>query len=431
MRNITLFKLESLERFLSIKLFALALPSVLLLALFEWQLELKWQWIVISEFILLLIIFWSIAVIKYRVIRSYTRAALHLDAIKQEDYNQFAKSSFKQGKVKEFHLQLNQLSEYLQSQKSRYDQHIFVVYQLIGQLDSPIIIFNKKQQLSFGNDAFYHLFKQPWQMFRHATPELLGLEIDQGHWRFKTSNLNSKWQVRHSEFIEEGETQQLLVFINIESALRENQLNAWQQIIRVLGHEIRNSLTPVSSMAETLADKSLIERDKMVLNVITERCQHLQSFVGRYATLSQNIVLSPQFVSVKDLSHAVTKLCEGLEISVDDKVGEIWADLTFIEQVFINLLKNAKEANADKVQLNFTEHEQHYIIEIVDNGHGFANLDNLFVPLYSTKNDGQGIGLNFCRNVIEQHQGILELDNNEQGGVTVMIILPITLTMKS
>jgi len=402
-----------------------SLPSVVLLALFEWQLQLQWQWIVISEFILFLTIFWGIAVIKFRVMRSYTRAALHLDAIKQEDYNQFAKSSFKQGKVKEFHLQLNQLSDHLQTQKSRYDQHIFVVYQLIGQLDSPILIFNKKQQLSFGNEAFFHLFKQPWQMFRHATPELLGLCFDKGSWRFNSSNQNSKWQVRHSEFIEEGETQQLLVFINIESALRESQLNAWQQIIRVLGHEIRNSLTPVSSMAETLADKSLIARDKMVLNVITERCQHLQNFVARYATLSQNVNLACQFVSVNDLCHAVTKLFDGINIAVEDNVDQIWADLTFIEQVLINLIKNAKEANAKQIQLKFTEHEQHYIIEVIDNGHGFANLDNLFVPLYSTKADGQGIGLNFCRNVIEQHQGVLELDNNEVAGVTVMIILPI------
>jgi len=357
--------------------------------------------------------------------RSFTRAALHLDAIKQEDYNQFAKSSYKKGKVKDFHKQLNELSEHLQNQKSRYDQHIFLVYQLIGQLDSPILIFNKKQQLSFGNDGFFHLFKQSWQMFRHASPELLGLQCTDGLWSFTTSNLNNKWQIRHSEFIEEGETQQLLVFINIESALRENQLNAWQQIIRVLGHEIRNSLTPVSSMAETLADKSLIERDKMVLNVITERCQHLQQFVGRYSTLSQNISLSCQFVSVQALSESVAKLFTDVEIIIENKVDEIWADLTFIEQVFINLIKNAKEANASNIQINFNELEQHYIIEVVDNGHGFANLDNLFVPLYSTKSDGQGIGLNFCRNVIEQHQGVLELDNNADNGVTVMIILPI------
>jgi nitrogen fixation/metabolism regulation signal transduction histidine kinase len=139
---------------------------------------------------------------------------------------------------------------------------MFLLYQLIEQLDSPVLIFNKKQQLSFGNKAFFHLFEKPWQMLRNATPELLGLVYHQGEWQFTSASLNSKWQVRYSEFIDDGEVQQLLVFINIESALRASQLSAWQQIIRVLGHEIRNSLTPVSSMAESLAEKTLVDRDK-------------------------------------------------------------------------------------------------------------------------------------------------------------------------
>jgi len=420
-----LIKLDSLEHFLSVKLFVLSLPGLIFLALFEWQLELHWQWIVISELLLILIILWSTVVIKYRVMRSFTRASLHLDAIKQEDYNQFAKSSFPLGKVKAFHLQLNSLSEHLQQQKSRYDQHVFLVYQLISQLDSPIMVFNHKQQLSYGNEAFYQLFKQPWQVYRHATPELLGLECVDQVWQFKEENYQAKWQTRHGEFIESGQTHQLLVFINIESALRENQLQAWQQIIRVLSHEIRNSLTPVSSMAETLADRSIIERDKMVLNVITERCQHLQSFVDRYITLSQHITLHCQQITIQPLFNALAKLFSGFELKFDSQIDHIWADLTFFEQVLINLIKNAKEAGASNVQLNFSMQEQHYIVEIVDDGHGFSNLNNLFVPLYSTKPDGQGIGLSFCRNIIEQHQGVLELDNNESDGVTVMIILPI------
>jgi len=217
----------------------------------------------------------------------------------------------------------------------------------------------------------------------------------------------------------------LLVFVDIEPALREGQLHAWQQIIRVLSHEIRNSLTPVSSMAETLAEKCLIERDKKILNVITERCLHLQSFVDRYSTLSDKLNLNKQLISVKDLSSSLKSLFNQYPIEIDSTVDTIWADITLFEQVLINLIKNAKEAQASKVTINISEVEQHCIIEIIDDGHGFNNLDNLFVPLYSTKSGGQGIGLSFCRNVIEQHQGIIELENNENKGVTIMIILPI------
>jgi nitrogen fixation/metabolism regulation signal transduction histidine kinase len=421
-----LLKINSLEKFLSIKLFLIALPGLIFLALFEWQAGIHWQWIVVSSFVLLLFIIWSIAVIKFRVMRAFTRAGLHLDAIKQEDYNQYAKSSFPQGKVKAFHQQLNQLSEYLQHQKSSYDQHIFLVYQLIGQLDSPIMVFNQKQKLSFANDAFFVLFKQPWQMYRQSSPEHLGLHFDGAYWHYQRAN--KKWQVKHSQFIDNGETHQLLVFIDIESALRDGQLQAWQQIIRVLSHEIRNSLTPVSSMAETLADKCLIERDKKVLEVITERCQHLQNFVDRYSTLSNKKEINRQSISINELCQSLSKLFNNFPITFDFSVTSLWADLVLFEQVLINLIKNAKEAEATNLQINFSEHEQHFIIEVVDDGHGFANMDNLFVPLYSTKSDGQGIGLSFCRNVIEQHQGIIELHNNEVKGVTVMIILPVLST---
>ena len=423
-----MLNINSLEKFLSIKLFIFSLPSIIFLALFEWQAGIHWQWIIVSIFALLLFIIWSIAVIKFRVMRSFTRAGLHLDAIKQENYNQFAKSSFSQGKVKAFHQQLNQLSEHLQDQKSSYDQHIFLVYQLIGQLDSPVMVFNQKQKLSFANDAFFVLYKQPWQMYRQSSPEHLGLSFDGSSWHYQRAN--KKWQVKHSQFIENGEMHQLLVFIDIESALRDGQLQAWQQIIRVLSHEIRNSLTPVSSMAETLADKCLIERDKKVLEVITERCQHLQNFVDRYSTLSANNEIKRQKISIKELSESLSKLFNNLPMVFDYSVEFLWADLVLFEQVLINLIKNAIEADATKLQINFSEHEQHFIIEVIDDGHGFSNMDNLFVPLYSTKPDGQGIGLSFCRNVIEQHQGVIELENNEEKGVTIMIILPVPILIK-
>ncbi|WP_206482882.1 ATP-binding protein [Thalassotalea sp. G2M2-11] len=417
-------KSRSLESFLTAKLIILSLPAVILLALTGHYAQLHWQWIIVAEFVLLLFIAWSIAAIKYRVLRSYTRAGLHLDAIKQEDYNQFAKASFPQGKVKDFHQQLNQLSDHLLAQKARYDQHVYLVYQLIGQLNSPVIVFNTKSQLTFANDAFGQLYQQPWQTFRHASAQSLGLEFDGQHWQFSQTT-KTKWQIKHSTFIENGDHHQLLVFIDIEPALRANQLKAWQQIIRVLGHEIRNSLTPVSSMAESLADKSLIEKDKKLLEIIAERCQHLQTFVDRYSIVSKQTNLNRQDIHIDDLVDSLKNLFSSLSITLEKSIDTLWADIYLFEQVLINLIQNAQEANSTNVQLNFSAHQQHFIIEVIDDGHGFANLDNLFVPLYTTKIDGQGIGLSFCKNIIEQHQGVIELLNNEdQAGVTVMIILP-------
>ncbi|OKY26596.1 PAS domain-containing sensor histidine kinase [Thalassotalea sp. PP2-459] len=415
--------MRSLENFLTLRIVLLALPGAIFIWLYLNKLEVLWHWHAIALFCYILFIALLMVTIKFQVFRSYNRAALHLDAIKQEDFNQFAKSPFPEGKVKDFHQQLSQLSTTLQANKSRYDQHIFLVYKLISELTSPILVFNQKQQLTFANEAFHQLYDQPWQMQRLATPELLDLSFKGNHWVFNKAV--SKWQIKHSEFIDNEEQYLLLVFIDIETALRENQLKAWQQIIRVLSHEIRNSLTPVSSMAETLAEKALVDRDKQILSVITDRCAHLQSFVDRYSTISKQIELKRNDVSIDYLTNLLHKFFEGKNVSLQSSLTTIWVDISFFEQVLINLTKNAFEANASTVNINIEEVDLHIIIEVADDGHGFNNLDNLFVPLYTTKPDGQGIGLSFCRNIIEQHDGIIELYNNTNKGVTVMIILPV------
>lgn len=296
-------KANSLESYLNQHLALLVLPLLLLVFIVTWQLTWPWWAIASCEFFTFIYAFRLISALKTKTLQSYQRASLQLDAIAQEDYKLYAKPSFSHGQVADFHQQLNALSHYLQLQKSRYDQHVFLVYQLIGQLEAPILVFNAKQQLTFANDAFYQLKNQPWQLFRHVSPQFLGLTKHQGkqgeQWHFCTTdnspaNEPERWQINQSEFIDSGERHLLLVFVDIQSALRASQLNAWQQIIRVLGHEIRNSLTPVSSMAESLAEKASNERDKKALTVITERCMHLQSFVERYASLSKQLTLNYQ-----------------------------------------------------------------------------------------------------------------------------------------
>jgi len=368
-----------------------------------------------------------------RTIVAFKRASMHLEAVHNNDYCQYAKPAFSAGKVIEFHQDLENLSSHLQVLKSRYDQHIFLVYRLIDQLDSPILVFDQHPQLTYANGAFNELFPQPWQIFRNASPGLLGLEFIDNNWHFKEKQRGNKWQIRHSEFIDHGKNHQLLVFINIEIALRQSQLNAWQQLIRVLGHEIRNSLTPVSALAQGLTIKAQGDREKQALTVITERCQHLQDFVSRYASITKPFHLSCQMLSVANIAKRMEGLLKDIQLEVELKTESIWADPAFIEQVLLNVIKNAIEASepGEKVRLIFSESANRSLIEVVDSGHGFANLDNLFVPLYSTKQNGQGIGLSFCRNIIEHHKGTIDLVNNtNKPGVTVSISLPLIAPKK-
>lgn len=448
-------KARSLEQHLTLCLVLLIFPLLALIFVLTWYLSWSWWVMCVCGFFIAVYSLYFSNQIKAKSLQSYQRASLQLDAIIQEDYKLFAKALFSEGLVADFHLQLNGLSSQLQLQKSRYDQHIFLVYQLIGQLDAPILVFNAKQQLTFANDAFYQLKHQPWQDFRHASPEFIGLTKQEGRWCFHTNTSNTsqtdlsqidlsqnrepeRWQINQSEFIDADEQHLLLVFVDIQSALRASQLNAWQQIIRVLGHEIRNSLTPVSSMAESLADKTNNERDKRALNVITERCMHLQSFVERYASLSKQLSLHCQKVKVVDFFAPLIALYNDVQtneltVQLQSQLDYIYGDSSFLSQVFINLLKNAQEAQATRVDIvikSIQESKENMLIEVIDNGHGFSNMTNLFVPLYTTKEQGQGIGLSFCRNIIEQHQGSMNLVNNTSlqnnaHGVTVTIKLPV------
>lgn len=385
--------------------------------------------IALTSFVCTILLWLCFSYIFRRIMVAFKRASMHLEAVSHNDYCQYAKPAFEKGKVTEFHQELENLSTHLQLLKSRYDQHIFLVYRLIEQLDSPIMVFDQHPQLTYANSAFNELYPQPWQIFRHSSPSLLGLEFVENKWRFKDKQRESKWQIRHSEFIEHGHTHQLMVFVNIESALRQSQLSAWQQLIRVLGHEIRNSLTPVSALAQGLNLKAQSDREKQALTVITERCQHLQDFVSRYASITKPFHLNCQVLHVSKLSERIRGLLKDVNLIIEINTETFYADPAFIEQVLINLIKNADEAssNKEKVTLRFSEVDGTCVIEVIDSGHGFANLDNLFVPLYSTKQNGQGIGLSFCRNIVEHHNGTIELVNNiDSAGVTVSVYLPLS-----
>jgi two-component system nitrogen regulation sensor histidine kinase NtrY len=186
-------------------------------------------------------------------------------------------------------------------------------------------------------------------MYRLASPKLLGLIYTHKGWSLPSKE--QQWHVSQSEFIDSGERHQLLVFTNIDSAIRASQLNVWQQIIRVMGHEIRNSLTPASSLAESLGSKLHSSREKQALAVIAERCHHLQDFINRYSSLSQTPNLDLQQLNVAMFVERLQGLFSQNNLIFAIKSQWLWADPTFIEQVFINLLKILSKQMAHKSKL--------------------------------------------------------------------------------
>jgi two-component system nitrogen regulation sensor histidine kinase NtrY len=358
-----------------------------------------------------------------------------VEAIRLEDYSLRTRAQYQSGILHSLHQEVKMLAADLQQRKQVYDQHTLLIYHLIEQLDAPIAIFNQRHQLSHANGAFTEYIGQPWQSKRLSTSHSLGLSINENNqWSFINENESSRWQLKQSQFIQDEKTYHLVVLSNIEKVLRKNQQDSWQQIIRVLSHEIRNSLTPIKSLAQTLIElPSQPNNAKQALQVIVERSIALQQFVNRYGDISQRFSVEKKCFASQPFAKMLIALFPSQTINTKIKTDTVWADPLLLKQVIINLLKNAIEActgnQETRISLSIAlrtnyKNEQEAVIEVTDNGQGIANIDNLFVPFYTTKGNGHGIGLSLCQNIIEQHNGRLTLTNNIKEGATAKVVLP-------
>lgn len=375
---------------------------------------------------------WLFYRIQKRANASFERVNNQLEAINENDYSLFARPTYEKGRIARLHKQLNILTERLQKDKSVFDQQMFLVYRLIDQLNTPILVFNQQMQLTNANSAFSDLYDRPWQAMQYAAPARLGLQYE-SNWHFLDQQKNDEWQIRHSNFVESGKRYQLLVFINIQTVLRETQLKAWKNLMRVMSHEIKNSLTPVTALAQGLREKELDTRNQNALNVIVERCEHLHTFVNRYAQLQHRVECKIQRLHAYTLFQKLSELFANIDMNATGLELELWADPILLEQVLINLVKNAAEAGTVNrrdsftcsIQIRFSQCADVIEIVVEDNGTGIANPDNLFVPFYSTKPNGQGIGLALSRHLVEQMGGRLNLKNKrEANGARACITLP-------
>ena len=363
-----------------------------------------------------------------------------VEAIRLEDYSLRIKDHYHSGVLHTLSQEISELSDDLQQRKQAYDQHTLLIYHLIEQLETPIAIFNHQLQLSHANAAFSQYIEQPWQAKRLVTSESLGLVFKKG-WQFTDQEQSERWQIKYSQFVEHEQTYHLVILSNVEELLRVNQQKSWQQIIRVLSHEIRNSLTPIKSLAQTLVSQELEDtKSKQALQVIVDRSISLQEFVNRYGDITKNITLNKSWFNSVEFMKKITVLFPQSTFALDIQVESVWGDIVLLKQVLINLIKNGVEANNQNSEsyISLTifsqnnRNEKSTVIEVTDNGQGISNIENLFVPFYTTKNQGQGIGLSLSKNIIEQHGGRLTLVNNiDKHGATAKIYLPQSNTEKT
>ncbi|MFQ3194469.1 MAG: two-component system nitrogen regulation sensor histidine kinase NtrY [Colwellia sp.] len=295
----------------------------------------------------------------------------------------------------------------------------------------PVCLFDENLQLTYRNTAMNEQIQQPMLVGSFASN--LGFKHQNG--QLTHPKFDQQWQCQSIQYKQENQDHWLFSAINISQLLNKNSSVTQQNLIRVLGHELRNSLTPMASMTDTLlsADELDEQQTRLVLSRIHKRSNRLLSFISEYSKLTQ---LPLPRLEWFDLSEIIdeTKLLVNEQLCLIEFQGnqQCFGDEEQIAQVIINLVKNAQEASKNiqtKIVIKAFYKQEQQIIEVEDNGPGFANLNNVLTPFYTTKPGGSGIGLSLCAEIIKNHFGQLSVENRKNKsaivGASILMSWPI------
>jgi nitrogen fixation/metabolism regulation signal transduction histidine kinase len=311
------------------------------------------------------------------------------------------------------------------------------------EIDVAVFAFDGEHRLKLVNRAGQKLLGQPAERIINLTAGEIGLAdcLEGEETRTVQRSFPSgtgRWSLSRSMFREGGLPHQLLVITDITRPLREEELQAWQRLVRVLGHELNNSLTPIKSIAESLGSMMIREpraddwEDDMRrgLSIISTRSEALSRFLGAYARLAR--LPRPRFEPV-DVEAWITRVV-ALETRIIPKLSagppvKIQGDPDQLEQLLINLIRNAVDASlvtSGHVYCTWARNGSAIEVYVRDEGPGLPNTANLFVPFFTTKPGGSGIGLVLSRQIAEAHGGSLALKNRDpEPGCEAMLTLPI------
>jgi two-component system nitrogen regulation sensor histidine kinase NtrY len=366
-----------------------------------------------------------------------------LEAMREGDYSIRARVDNPEEAMGEVMQQVNAMAATLRDQRLGALEATALLRKVMEEIDVAAFAFDPQQALRLVNRAGERLLAQPAERLLAHDATSLGL----GEFLFGESEqiiqrtfpgASGRWGIRRSQFREGGVKHQLLVVTDLTRPLRDEELQAWQRIVRVIGHELNNSLTPIKSIAQSL--EQLIKNEPRPddwsedmsrgLNVIASRSESLSRFMSSYARLAK--LPPPKFgtVEMNSLLRRVTSLETRMQVFFEEcPAVTIQGDADQLEQVLINLIRNAVDAAQETGGRVFVRHHQTpYTVEITvrDEGPGLSNTANLFVPFFTTKRGGSGIGLVISRQIAEAHNGSLILRNASDGpGCEAKLILPL------
>ncbi|MBU2892215.1 sensor histidine kinase [Colwellia sp. D2M02] len=452
---------SSLERKLVLLFIFLALLPIIPCAYIISSAQLDW----LSGFTLLLLMvlpsFWAANRCYSYVTDTLERIGLQLDALGNEEFNSWHLAEFNSGRVTHLKRDFEKLSKKLLSKRFEYMHNEAFLSEFIKELNLPILVLDHHQQIYSVNHAVKSLLNHANSHVIGQPVEKIGLVFTGNKWQQSHhALLEQRFEVTHHVLKRSGRNYQLLVLFSIEQQLRANEKQVWQRLIRVLNHEVRNSLTPIYSMTQSLQEMKLNapltpEQEKLehnILQVIEKRSLQLLDFVENYSAFSKLAPAKVTAVYPQDIAQRMQAIFPTIVIDLNTATQVFYADAGQLEQGLINLIKNAFEAcdgndASAQVTMQWQQNEEQIYqssqqniepknqlkttINIIDSGQGIANSDNLFVPFYSTKANGSGIGLIISREFIRNQGGELTLKNrgDMQGAIACINLTAVPTVM--
>lgn len=401
----------------------------------------KVQWTMTA---LIVLSWWSFAwAARERVVSPLRTLANLLEAMREGDYSIRGRGARNDDALGEVMIQVNAIGATLRAQRLGAVEATALLRKVMEEIDVAVFTFDGAQHLRLVNRAGERLLALGADKLLDRTA--CELALDEFLTGEPTQTITrtfpggaGRWGVRRSSFRESGLPLTLLVVTDLTRALREEELQAWQRLVRVLGHELNNSLTPIKSIAGSLS--GLLHRSprpgdwetdmKDGLAVIASRSESLSRFIGAYSRLAKlpRPRLAP--VDIEPLVRRVAGLETRLKVEVQSGPPLVLhGDGDQLEQLLINLVRNGADAalgTGGGVSVTWSGENGFAVVRVLDEGLGLSNTTNLFVPFFTTKPGGSGIGLVLCRQIAEGHGGTLTLANRESGqGCAATLTLPV------
>ncbi len=414
----------------------------------DWSRDTKISLTVLEVFLWLVL---TVALID-QVVRPLQTLTNVVGALREEDYSFRARGAAPNDAMGELALEINSLADILTEQRVQTIEATALLRRVVEEIDAPLFTFDPDHVLRLLNAAGERLLQQPAARLLGKTASELELDAcfeapNETLVALPYSAPNARWMVRKRSFRQNGVPHTLIVLSDVSRALREEERSAWQKLIRVLGHELNNSLAPIISIAGSLSSRlPLAELPdaqnadfQRGLNIIESRTASLHRFLQSYRRLAQMPSPTLKPIELRPLIERIATLETRLKVDIvpgPDLVLMIDPDL--IEQMLINLVRNAVDAAleqaqsrqadetaAPKVTLRWEQFDHKLALMVEDNGIGLLNPSNAFVPFYTTKPGGSGIGLVLSQQIAEAHGGSIELANRgDTRGCRVKITLP-------